>query len=144
MRRAFILAAESQLAQRLRLVVGDVEHEAQHRGRKHLALRVGLERQRSAAVERAVQQEVERVEIRKLEPLDVAGDDAAKMLAHAIERDDTAASTGYHSRLERDDADVRRVALVARARVRDVEEADLHESTSTCVCTTVLSMSAGQ
>ena len=45
---------------------------------------------------------------------------------------------------ERDDADVGGVALVARARVRDVHQADLHERISTFVWTTVLSTRAGQ
>ena len=50
----------------------NVEHHPQQRGREDLALRVGLERERAAAVERAVQQEVQRVEVRQLEALDVA------------------------------------------------------------------------
>ena len=46
--------------------------------------------------------------------------------------------------LERDHADVGGVALVAGPCMRDVNEADLHAITSTAVCTSVLSMSAGQ
>ena len=53
-------------------VVGNVEHQAEHGRREHLALRVRLERERAAAVERAVQEEVERMQIRKLISFDVA------------------------------------------------------------------------
>src|SRR5256885_14338696 len=69
----------------LRFGVWYVEHETKHRGRKDLALRVGLERKRAAAVERAVQEKVESFEIRKLESLDWCGNDVAKMFADAIE-----------------------------------------------------------
>src|SRR3954468_18317905 len=102
-------ARESQC---FRLAVGDVDYEAKQRRRKDLALRVGLERQRSAAVEGAVQQEIERFEIRKLESLDRTRDDAPKVLFDALECEI------FHEhwiplRPERDDTDVRGIALVA-------------------------------
>ena len=55
----------------------------EQRGREHFSLRVGLERDRAAAVERAVQQEVQRLEIGQLEALDRTFDHALKMTRHA-------------------------------------------------------------
>src|SRR4051812_29662435 len=46
--------------------------------------------------------------------------------------------------LERDDADIRGVTLVARSRVRDVDQTNFHCTISTLVLTTVLSINAGQ
>src|SRR5689334_10242068 len=126
-----------------RLGVGNVDHHAEQRGREHLALRVGLERQRSAAVERAVQQKVQRSEIRQLVTLYVAGDHATKVVGHSPLRD-LAHEQRIPLTLERDHADVGRVTLVTGSRVRDVDESHLHPITSTAVCTSVLSISAGQ
>src|SRR5256885_9833429 len=50
---------------------------------KHLALGVGLERGGAAAVQRAVQQEIQRVQIRQLEPLDRARDHALEVAGDA-------------------------------------------------------------
>src|SRR5437773_1470750 len=70
-----------------RFFVRYVERHAQHRGGEDFALRVGLERNRTAAAERSVQQKIERAEIRQLEAFDVALDDAAEMVAHALLRE---------------------------------------------------------
>src|SRR5262249_14212509 len=90
-----------------------------------------------------VQQEVQRRQVRQLVPLHVSGDDTAEMLGY------TPLGQLAHEKwvpfpFERNYADVGGVALVARPGVRDVHEADLHEITSTAVCTSVLSMRAGQ
>src|SRR6059058_4886444 len=53
-------------------------HAEQCRG-EDLSLRVRLQRQRAAAVERAVQQEVERVQIRQLEALHISLDHAEEV-----------------------------------------------------------------
>src|SRR5207253_9485239 len=75
--------------------------------------------------------------------LDIASDDAAKVLADTVERH-IFLKDRIPIRPQGDHADVRRVAFVAGASVRDVEQADFHVRTSTLVCTTVLSISAGQ
>ena len=126
-----------------RFAVGHIENEAKQSGRKHFALCVRLERQRSATVERAVQKEVQRIQIGKLEALDAAGDESGEMLRDAL-ASKVSLEDRVPARLERDDAHVGGVALVARPGVRDVEEPHFHESTSTFVRTTCLSMSAGQ
>jgi hypothetical protein len=94
-------------------------------------------------VECAVEEEVERVQVGELEALHRAGDHAVKVRRHALHRE-----LPRQERVpvgpERDDAHVRRVPLVARAGVREIEQAHLHESSSTVGATTVLSMSAGQ
>src|SRR5215475_10520521 len=65
------------------------------------------------------------------------------MLAHGVKRE-ILLEDRIPLRFQRDDTDVRRIALVARARVRDVQQLDVHVSTSTVVSTTDLSTSAGQ
>src|SRR5207237_1407791 len=107
------------------------EHHAEHRGREDLSLRVRLKRERSAAIERPVEEKVECAEVGELEPLDVAGDHPAEMLAHTIERD-VAIEDGVPLGAERDETDV-----------CDVDQRDIH-ATSTDVSTTRLSISAGQ
>src|SRR6266550_6376457 len=67
--------------------VGNIDHHAQQCGRVNFPLSIGLERQRTTAVERAVEQEIERVEIRKLVTLDAIIDHAAKMIGDPISRD---------------------------------------------------------
>ena len=90
-----------------------------------LPLCVGFERDRSASIERAVQQEVQRVEVRQLEALDLARDHALKMPCHARRRhllDEQRVILG----LERNQADVGRVTLVARAGVGQLYEFAFH------------------
>ena len=96
--------------------------------RVRLALRVEQQRQRAAAAETPMQQEVDREEIRQLEPFHLA-------LAHIIEmplherRRQMLEHPGVDGFRPRDDADVGGVALVAgareaeasRGRVRSVE-----------------------
>ncbi len=90
-----------------------------------------------------MQQEVERAQIGQLEPLHVAGDHAGEVAADAIERE-LLGDEVVPLRPERDHPHVGGVALVAGSGMRDVHQAHLHASTSTLVCTTVLSTRAGQ
>ena len=69
---------------------------------------------RATTIERAVQQEVQRVEVRQLEALDFAGDHALKMPCHACRchlLDEQRVILG----LERNQADVGRVAFITRS-----------------------------
>src|SRR5687768_9299359 len=103
-------------AEGARLLVGHVYLHPQQRRGEGLALRVGHQRERAAAAERLVQEEVERAEVRQLEALDLASDQRAEVLLGARGRD-----LAHEQRVDlfaqRDKADVGRVALVARARV---------------------------
>src|SRR6185437_15892969 len=107
------------------------------------ALRVRLERQRAAAAKRAMQEKVESFQIRQLVALDRPVDHAFEMRRDRGQRDELAQHV-VPLRPERDQPNVGRIALVARACVRDVEEANLRHRTSTFVRTTDLSTSAGQ
>src|SRR4051812_31117264 len=100
--------------------VRHVELEAKHCRREHFALRIRLERQCPTAVERAVQEKIERLEIRELESLDGSRDDVAEMLLDALERE-VLRQDRIPFWFERDDANVGRIAFVARASVGDVE-----------------------
>src|SRR5215213_5939918 len=113
--------------ERARLLVGHVNLHLQERGREGLALRVGHERERAAASERLVQEEVERAEVRQLEALDAAFDHPAEMLLDAPGRD-LAREHRVELFAQRDEPDVGRVALVARARVREFHKFDSHGS----------------
>ena len=127
----------------MRLVVRHLDLESQERRRKDLSLRIGLERQRPSAVERAVQKEIERVQVRQFKAFDRARDHSAEVLRHVLH----CQLTDEHwipFRPQRDDADVCRVALIARARVSESQELDFHAMISTAGLTTVLSISAGQ
>src|SRR5258707_5948624 len=108
-----------------------------------LALSIGLERERATAVERAVQQEVERIEIGEFVTVDIAFDHAAKVFCNPVARHELLQYL-VPSRLQRDHTDVGGVTFVARACVRNVDEAHFHWMRSTLVFTTDLSTSAGQ
>src|SRR5207249_2418939 len=115
---------------------------------------VGLERDGAAAVERAVQQEVERVQVWQLVALHVPRDHPLEVPRHL------GGSHLLHQeriilRLEGDQPHVRRITLVSRPRVRQLDEEHLafpaasvrplHTSTtSTHGSTTLLSTNAGQ
>src|SRR5207237_4066711 len=93
----------------------------QQRGREHLALSVGLEGNRAAAVQRAVQQEVQRPEVRQLVALDVPFDHPLEMACdsgggHLLHQN------GIVLGPVRDEPDVRRIALVSGPRMRQLEE----------------------
>lgn len=90
-----------------------------------------------------MQQKVQRVQIRNLESLDRTRDNAAKMRTDSI-HSDVSLKYGKPFSLERDKSDVCRISFVARTGMRDVDQPNPHPSTSTVVCTTVLSISAGQ
>src|SRR5215207_9539865 len=115
-------------AEGARLVAGQVDLHPEERRREGLALRVGHERERAAAAQGLVQEEVERAEVGQLEALDAAMHDPAEVLLDALGRD-----LAYEHRVElfaqRDEADVGRVALVARARVRELQQFDSHPFT---------------
>src|SRR4029079_16523572 len=111
--------------------------------RIHFPLRVGLEGKRAAAVQRAVKQKVERVEIGQLEAFHSAIDHAPELIRDAL-LCQCVTQNLVPLRFVGDDADICGVALVTRTRVRDVDESNLHCTSSTLVWTTLLSMSAGQ
>jgi hypothetical protein len=95
-----------------------------------------------AAIERAVQEKVQCVEIRQLESIDGAVDHSVEMRGDGLLRHELL-ENGIPARLQRDDPDIGGVALVSRSGVRDVDKADLHRI-ATSVFTTRLSTSAGQ
>src|SRR5688572_29206135 len=104
-----------------------VERHSEQGGREDLALRVGLERQGTAPVERAVQQKIQRIEVRQLVAFHRARDQIAKMLLDALARQ----LPGHQRiplRLHRNDTNVRGVALVPRSGVRDVHESYAHQA----------------
>ena len=72
-----------------------------------------------------MQQEIQRAEVRQLETLDFAFADSFEMVFHA-RRGNFAGEHRIKVFTQRDYADVRRVAFVARARVRDFRQLDLH------------------
>ena len=125
------------------LVVGNFQNHPEQRRGKDLPLRVGLEGKRTPTIEGAVQQKVERLEIRKLVSFDVPADHASEVLSDAI-ASDILLEKGIPLGLECDDTDIRRVTLVSRSGVRDVDQLDPCHATSTFVCTTRWSMRAGQ
>src|SRR5437870_545353 len=90
-----------------------------------------------------MQEKVERCEVRQLESLDVTSNHPSKMFADPIARQ-FSCQEWIPFGLQGDDADVRRIALVARARVRDVHKTQAHQTISTFGWMTRLSMSAGQ
>src|ERR1051326_2159286 len=121
-----------------------LDFHPEQRRRKDFPLRVGLERDRAAAVQRAVKQEVERVKIGQLEALDRPLDHASKM-----PRDPRRRHLLHEQRivlgLIGDQSDVGGVALVPGARMREIDEPLFHtSSTSTAGRTMALSSSAGQ
>src|SRR5262249_13554776 len=77
------------------------------------------------------------------ETLHAAGDEPGEVLRDSLARE-VLLQHRVPPRLERDDADIGGVTLVAGSRVRHVEQTHFHESTSTFVRTTCLSPSAGQ
>src|SRR5262249_11096864 len=106
-------------------------------------LSVDSQRYGSAAAQRFVEHEIESREIRQLESLNLASDKSAEERAHTFD--------GYLARkdripalLERDHADIGDVALVARPRVGNTRQRDVHAITSTCGVTNSRGMSAGQ
>src|SRR5688500_5782598 len=118
------------------LVVGHVYLHPQQRGREGLALRVGHQRERAAAAERFVQQEVERAEVGQLEALDAALDQHAEMLFDALGRH-LAREQRVYLLAQSDEPDVGRVALVARARVRQLQKFDSHKVDKTAAASDV-------
>src|SRR5262249_24389226 len=103
-----------------------VDLHAQQRRAQGLPLRIRLEADGAAASQGPPQQEIERVEVRQLEALHAAGDDAAEMLRDARGRQ-LAHEYRVPPRLAGDDADVGGVALVAAAGMRDIHQAPPHE-----------------
>ena len=65
------------------------------------------------------------------------------MSAHEL-ASDVLVEQGVEFGTERDHADIGGIALVAGSCVRDIDQLYAHHETSTVVCTTRLSMSAGQ
>src|SRR5438105_6268206 len=90
-----------------------------------------------------MQEEIQRLEIRKRISLDVARDDPAKVRPHALARD-VFLQEWIPLRLQGDQSDIGGVTLVTRPCMSDGDELDAHQATSTLVCTTLLSISAGQ
>src|SRR5579872_1094181 len=89
-----------------------------------------------------MQQKIQRAQVGQLEPLDFSQTDSLEMFLHALRRN------VFHQdriilRLARDDADVRRIALVSRARVRQLDQFSFRHSV-TSGATSVLGISAGQ
>src|SRR5687768_1551959 len=103
----------------LRLLVRD--RQGQQRRAESLAVRVERERAGHAATEGTFEHEVERAESRELVPGHAAAHDSGEVRLHAFGRHVTFEQRVV-GRIERDHRDVRRVALVAGARVRDVAE----------------------
>jgi hypothetical protein len=99
------------------------DFHAQQSGREHFALRVGLERQRAAPTQGAVQQEVQCPKVGQLESLDRAGDHALEMARHPG-GGDLAPQDVIVLRSQGDQADVGRVALVSAPGVSHVTELD--------------------
>jgi hypothetical protein len=101
-------------------VVRYINSHAKKRRREDLALRISLERQRAASVERAVEQKVERAQIGELESLDVTANYAVEMLFHTL-----ACDLAFQKReplgAKSDHSNVCCVTLVAGSRVRNVE-----------------------
>src|SRR5690606_22724006 len=105
-------------------LVGHVDLHAKHGGRERLPLGVGHERERAAAPERVVQQEVERVEVGELEALDRAVDEAAEMLLDGLDGE----ALGEERIILGADGDhpaMHGVARVAGASVGETEQRDL-------------------
>ena len=90
-----------------------------------------------------MQQKIERLQIGELVSLDRPLDHATKMLSDPVSGD------GLYEQvvptwLDRDQADIGGIALVAGARVRDIHETNSHWMICTEVLTTDLSIRAGQ
>jgi len=95
------------------------------------------------AVERAVQQEVERGKVGDLVSLDLPGDHGREVGGDRLARD-IAIQNLVPLRSQSAHAYVCRVSFVARAGMCDVDQSHLHQVISTFGCTTLRSMSAGQ
>src|SRR5688572_33257882 len=78
--------APSSEIQRTRLIVRHLDPHPEQRGREGLPLCVGHQRERAAAAEALVQEEVERREVRQLEALDLALADALEVALDAPRR----------------------------------------------------------
>jgi hypothetical protein len=90
-----------------------------------------------------MEQKVESVEIRKIEPLDGAGDHSIEMFRYALDSH-LAPKQRKPFRAQGDQADIGGVTFVTGAGVRELEQPDAHQTISTLVVTTRLSTNAGQ
>src|SRR5215210_4561680 len=79
--------ASSAKSESVRLLIGYLDLHPEQRRREGLALRVGHERERAAAAQAFVQEEVERAEVGQLEALDAAVHYPAEVLLDAPGRD---------------------------------------------------------
>src|ERR1043165_183828 len=71
-------------SQSSRFIVCNVDLHSQQRGRKGFPLRVSHQRQRATPAQTFMQKEIERAEIRQLEPFDCAVTDTGKMVFHSV------------------------------------------------------------
>src|SRR5260370_29062313 len=102
---------------------GHLDFHAQQRRTESLALRIAVERKQTASDKRAMQDEVERVQVGQLKPLDFAAADAGEVLLDAF-RCDLAYKKRIVLGLESDQADVGDVAFIAGAGVSDLAQLD--------------------
>ena len=102
---------------RARLFIRHVNCQAQERGRKSFALRVGHQRERAATAQGFVQEKVERAQVWQLKTFDRAVTDTLEVFFHARRR-----YLAHEQRIvliaQCDQPDIGRVAFIARARVR--------------------------
>src|SRR5262245_42659131 len=109
----------------LQLVLADLDLHPQQRRAERLALRVGLQRDRAASAKAVMQQKIERVQIRQFVALDLAFTDSGEVSFDAL-GGDLADEDRVMLRFERDQADVGRVAFVARTRMCDFDKRYFH------------------
>jgi hypothetical protein len=109
----------------LQLVLADLDLHSKQRGAERLALRVGLQRDRAAAAQTVMQQEIERFQIGQFVAFDFAFADSGEVPFDAL-GGDFADEDRVMLGLERDQADVGRVAFVARPRMSDFDKLYLH------------------
>lgn len=103
----------------------DIKLHPQHGAAQRLALCVVLQRLCSSAPESLVQQKIHRPQIRELEPLDLAKNNAFEVLLHALRR-----KIFHQQRVvllsAGDNADIARITLVARTSMSNVDQANSH------------------
>src|SRR5882672_3203652 len=100
--------------------LGDLDDHPEQRRAVGFPLRVCSERERAAAVERLMQDKVERVQIGQFVSFNFAQANPGEVLLYPLRRD--LANQGWVVlRLEGDQADVGYVAFVTRARMCDLE-----------------------
>ena len=90
-----------------------------------------------------MQQKIQRSKIGKLIPSDRSLDLSFEVTCNCVTRDVLLENRIPFS-LKRDHTDVGSIAFVTRSRVGNVDELNSHQTISTRVVTTFLSMSAGQ